>query len=634
MRISIRTKLILAIGLPLVLIYLGVLWLDYRSGRETALNDMKDHLTELAAHHAERLGAKFSTVAQVARSTATFLETQPDMSEEDLYALLRNTLKANPGVFGSCIAFEPGAFHPDRPRVAPYVCRAADGVKTMDIGKDVYDYMRWDWYLVPRLLDQPVWTDPYFDEGAGNILMCTYSVPFRRKGKLRGITTVDISLENLRHEVSSIKMSKGYCIIVSQSGRFISHPDEALIMRETIFSLAEWYEMPALAELGREMISHKRGVRRIPDYRTREPKWVVFAPIVTSGWSFAAVIPEQEVLAPVYAEMRRKLEIMIVGLVLIVGIILLTAIHITRPMSRLASVVEKVANGDLDVQATDIHSRDEIGQFARAFNQMVTDLKGHVEALTRETKARESVESELRIARQIQASLLPRTFPPFPDRKEFDLHAVNSPAKQVAGDFFDFYFVTDERLLITIADVSGKGVPAALFMAVTRTLLKNLVLSGLGPAEVLNRANDILVEDNDESMFVTLFLAIYETDTGKLRYANAGHNPPFHLTSEGKMHPPIKATGPILGVIPDIEYTEDEVQVDLGDVLVLYTDGVTEAQNTTRELYGEERFLEVLINHVGQAPEDLCDTVIAAVNEYQGENQFDDITLLVFRRNQ
>ncbi|MEW6358676.1 MAG: SpoIIE family protein phosphatase [Planctomycetota bacterium] len=634
MRISIRYKLILAIGLPLVLIYLGVLWLDYRSGKETALNDMKAHLAELAAHHAERLGAKFSTVAQVARSTATFLETEPNMTEEELYALLRNSLKANPPVFGACIAFEPGAFGPDRPRVAPYVCRAPDGVKTMDIGKDAYDYLRWDWYLLPRLLDQPIWTDPYFDEGAGNILMCTYSAPFRKDGNLRGVTTVDISLEDLRDEVSSIKMSKGYCMIISQDGRFISHPDATLIMRETIFSLAEWFDLPELAEVGREMISRRQDIRRILDYRTLEPKWVVFAPIAAAGWSFAAVIPEQEVIAPVYAEVNRKLQIMVVGLVLIAGIILLTAIHITRPISRLADVVEKMAEGNLDVQAEDIRSRDEIGQFARAFNRMVADLKAHVEALTRETKAREAVESELRIARQIQASLLPRTFPPFPHRKEFSLHAVNSPAKQVAGDFFDFYFITDERLLITIADVSGKGVPAALFMAVTRTLLKNLVLSGLGPADVLLKANDILVEDNDESMFVTLFLAIYETDTGKLRYANAGHNPPFHLTSEGKILPPIKATGPVLGAIPGVQYVEDEVQLDLGDVLALYTDGVTEAQNTTRELYGEERLQEVLTPHVGQAPEDLCDTVIAAVNQFQGENQFDDITLLILRRNQ
>lgn len=632
MRFSIRSKLILVIGGPLVAVYLLMLGLNHRAAKETALRNMRDHLTELTSHHAVRFDGMFSTVAQVAQCVGGFLSAQPDTTEERIYSLLRYAVEHGPKVYGACVAFEPNAFRPDRPRFAPYVCKGEKGLRSLDTGR-AYDYLRWDWYLIPRLLDRPSWTDPYYDEGAGNILMSTYSVPFGEGGKIRGVTTVDISLESLRDDVSATATGGGYCVIVSQSGTFISHPNKSYIMRETIFSLAEWYEMPDLAELGREMIAGKQGFRRVADVHTRQPKWIFFAPIPSCGWSFAAVMSEDEVLAPVYADLRRQMSLMFIGLVLIVGTILLTAIRITRPIEELAQAVRKVAAGDLDAHVTQTHARDEIGDFARAFNKMLADLKAHVEALTRETAAREAVESELRIARTIQASLLPRTFPPFPHRKEFSLHAVNAPAKQVAGDFFDFYFVTDNHLLITIADVSGKGVPAALFMAVTRTLLRNLIQSDMGPADALAKANNILAQDNDESMFVTLFLGIYDTQTGRLRYANAGHNPPHHLGPGGKMHPSIKATGPILGVIEGQEFSENEVRINAGDLLVMYTDGVTEAQTRDGELYSDERFRDLLAHHATEAPEQLCKTIVEAVNRYQGDNQYDDITLLILQRN-
>jgi len=346
------------------------------------------------------------------------------------------------------------------------------------------------------------------------------------------------------------------------------------------------------------------------------------------------VIPEDDVTAPVYAELRRKTLFMLSGLGLSVLIVLLTAITITRPISRLAKGVREVASGDLEVQVADTGSRDEIGDFARAFNRMVRDLKTHVAALTRETAAREAVESELRIARTIQASLLPRTFPPFPHRKEFELFAVNVPAKEVAGDFFDFYFLSDDQLLITIADLSDKGVPAALFMAVTRTLLKNLTTSGSGPAEALVRANDILAEDNDESMFVTLFLALYDTTTGRLQFANAGHNPPYLVRAQGRVESPdvMKATGLVLGVMEGQEYGEEEVDINVGDALVLYTDGVTEACPASGELYGEDRFEELLAQHASEKPERLCEIVVEDLDRHQRGNQYNDVTILILQR--
>jgi sigma-B regulation protein RsbU (phosphoserine phosphatase) len=679
-KFSIRTKLILAIGGPLTVIYLVVWVADYQISKAKAITNMEKQLTELTSRYAAQFEGRFETDAQVARSLATFLTTQPGLKEQELFELLQNVVKDNPRVYGSCMAFEPKAYA-GRERFAPYVCREKNGVRRMDLG---YEYFGWDWYLIPKLLEHPIWTDPYYDEGAGNVLMCTYSVPFRKAGALRGIVTVDISLEGLRREVekiakkigedySALRLQKGatvshpdkplvisektsatgisgsYCMLISQNGVFISHPDGSLIMCETIFSLAEWYEMPELGDLGRKMLSGASGVEPLKDFPTYkpkeslkefrthepvEPKWVVFAPIPSSGWSFAAVISEAQLMAPVYEELRRNAALLLGEMALVIGIIILTGLQITRPIPRLAKAVHEVASGNLNVQATGINTRDEIGEFAQAFNKMVGDLKSHVEALTRETAAREAVESELRIARKIQASLIPRTFPPFPERRDFDLWAVLAPAKQVAGDFFDFYFITPDQLLITIADVSGKGIPAALFMAVTRTLLKNLAMSGNSPAEMVKKANDLLAEDNDESMFVTLIVGLYDTKTGRLRFTNAGHLPPCRVDPQGNISSPEKATTTIVGIDKELRSAEEELTLNPGDLLLLYTDGVTEAHSPEGQLYGDERFKQLLSNKcASEKVEKVCETIVHTVTDFQKDAQYDDITVLALRRS-
>jgi len=634
MRLPIRAKLILAIGVPLVAVYVAVLVFDYMTGRDAALRDMETQLTELVARRAAELGGALNTSAQIARSIATYLETQPDIAEQEAFDLLRRIVRGNSRIHGAGIAFEPRAFERTRERFAPYVFRREKGLDAVEVGSEFYDYFRRDWYLVPKLLGKPAWTGPYCDEAAGGLYVCTYAVPFRRDGVLRGVAGVDVSLRTLRRDTFATKMGQGYGMIIGRHGTYISHPDESLIMRETIFSRAEWFDRPDRARLGRAMTSGKQGVMRIEGLRTPGPRWAVFAPIPACGWSLAAVISEEAVLGPVHAELRRKLALMSVGLVLLVGIILLTSISITRPISQLAKALRRLAAGELSVQVDHIRTHDEIGELARTFNRMVKDLEAHVEAVQKATSAREAVEGQLRIARSIQASLLPRSFPPFPDRKEFALHAVNVPAQHVAGDFYDFYFVSDHELALTIGDVSGKGVPAALFMAVTRTLLKNLCLHGLGPAEVLQRANDLLVADNTEAMFVTLFLGLYDTRTGHLRYANGGHNPPYCLNDRGRMTASLAATGTVLGAMERLPFEEKGIELAPGDTLALYTDGVTEAHAPGDALYGEERLERLLSQQAGESVDRLCEFIVQDVTAYQGASRYDDITLLILRRNE
>jgi sigma-B regulation protein RsbU (phosphoserine phosphatase) len=628
-------KLILAIGLPLLAVYLTVLTLDYRRSKQDALTEMEEYLTEVSAHEAVVLDQQFSPVAQVARSTAQFLQTFAHRESADLERLARANLLAEPQLFGFGVALETPVAEGATKRPARYVCRTADGqgLRSVDITSVAFDYTRSDWYLLPKLLRHPAWTDPYFDEGLGRILMCSYSVPLLRDSEFEGVVVADVSLEHIRRHACRTRYQGEYRFIVSRTGTFIYHPEESFVLAESIFSLAEWYRLPTLADAGRAMIAGKQGVVRLPDLLTGQPKWCAFANVPAAGWSLAAMIPEEQVLAPVRSRLHRQLYLLLVGLTVILTLVVLVSNWITRPLERLAAVVRAVAQGNLDVRAEGLRSHDEIGQFAATFNQMVIDLKSNIEATIRETKARQVIERELEVARQIQTSLLPLLRPPFPDRPEFSLDADLVPALVMAGDFYDFWLLDDQHLAVVIADVSGKGVPAAMFMAVARTTLRNSTTPGQGPRDVLNIANRLIAADNKETMFVTIFYGHYHIPTGELVFANAGHNPPCLVRRNGQVESLGPSTGPMLGVFPEAEYDEACTVLQPDDLLLLYTDGVTEAYNENDQYYGEARLNALLQRLHGQSVTTICRAILDEVNEYRrGEGQ-DDVTLVALRRS-
>lgn len=250
-----------------------------------------------------------------------------------------------------------------------------------------------------------------------------------------------------------------------------------------------------------------------------------------------------------------------------------------------------------------------------------------------DSSARQRIETELNVATQIQADMLPRIFPAFPERKEFDIYASMTPAKEVGGDFYDFFLVDHDHLAMVIADVSGKGVPAALFMVIAKTLLKNAVQMGLSPKQALEKVNDQLCENNEAEMFVTVWLGIYEISTGKLTAANAGHEYPALRRRNGAFGLIRDRHGFVLAGMEGVRYREYELTLAPGDVLFLYTDGVTEATDSTNTLYGTDRMLEALNSLPGAVPQQLLDVVKGSISHFvDSAPQFDDITMLAFQR--
>jgi sigma-B regulation protein RsbU (phosphoserine phosphatase) len=247
---------------------------------------------------------------------------------------------------------------------------------------------------------------------------------------------------------------------------------------------------------------------------------------------------------------------------------------------------------------------------------------------------KERMEQELNVAHDIQMSMLPLEFPAFPEREEFSVHALLKPAREVGGDFYDFFFINDDEICLIVGDVSGKGVPAALFMAVTKTMIKTQAVDDPSPASIVTRVNDELSADNPSSMFVTLFFAIANVRTGEVRFTNAGHNPPYILRQGRSLECLDQRHGPIIGAVEGVAFKEDTVQLDIKDTLVIFTDGVTEAMDTAQQLYAEPR-LESFIGKSAGVPDELTGEILQDVEAYAGEaEQADDITILAFRLDQ
>jgi sigma-B regulation protein RsbU (phosphoserine phosphatase) len=629
---SIAQKLILVITASCAVIFTVTIGYFYYQSRLLLEREVEADARNLVLSAVNRVEVFLSSVGKVTEGVASSLETG-NHTEQSILILLKETLKENREIYGVCAAFEPTASAATARPFVPYFYRSNGALHYVPETDTMF--LAADWYQVAKELGKKEWSEPYYDEGGGETIMTTCSVPFFEgwgaNRRFRGIVAADVSLEWLTEMVSSIKVLKtGYCFLLSRNGMVLTHPSREMIMNETIFSFAETSNKPELRDIGRKMVHGESGFVRYVDTH-RGPSLMYYAPVSSTGWTLAVVFPEAELLAEVHSLT------ITVGLMGVAGILLLTlavafiARSITTPLHALAEATEVIASGNFDAQLPPVCSRDEVGTLTRAFVSMNGALKEYVRDLTETTAAKERIQSELRVATDIQVSLLPRIFPAFPDREEFDIYATMDPAKEVGGDFYDFFFIDERNLCFLIADVADKGVPAALYMMVAKTLLKTEAQRGGEPDRVLCAVNNILAADNENCMFVTVFCAIIDTASGEVRFANAGHNPPLLKDSAGIAYLTPKA-GFVLGPIPESTYETERLTLHPGDVLLLYTDGVTEAKNRRAELFGEQRLLEAMGRGSCDDLTELLHFLRAEVTRHaDGADQSDDVTMLAIR---
>ena len=305
------------------------------------------------------------------------------------------------------------------------------------------------------------------------------------------------------------------------------------------------------------------------------------------------------------------------------------------PIKRITDETERFAEENIrdDKKLADIaQTRDEIGTLARSVDHMEDEILRYITRLTQVTAEKERISAELGLARTIQSSQLPHIYPAFPEHEEFELYASMTPAREVGGDFYDFFLIDDDHVALVMADVSGKGVPAALFMMVAKMLIRNRIQDGESPGQALGNVNNRLIRDNEAEMFVTVWLAVLEISTGKGIAVNAGHEHPVIRRADGEYELVVYHHSPAVAVMEDVSFREHEFELHPGDSLFVYTDGVAEATNTENELFGADRLLRVLNQAPDADPEKVLQNVMEGIDLFVGgAEQFDDITMLCLR---
>lgn len=547
---------------------------------------------------------------------------------EKLYTITEHIIQSNDFISGSAIAFEPYFYEEYGYFYSPYSYREGNTIKSKQLGTSDYNYHYMDWYQIPRLLNKPYWSEPYYDEGGGNIIMTTYSYPiYDQLGNMIAIFTADLSLEWFAEQVNGIKpYPNAYNLMIGRGGTFLVHDKKENILNETIFASARANEANELVETAHNMVNGKSGMGEFE--RQGKSFYLFYAPVEATGWSVAVACLHSDIFGSVQRVRTYSYIVGIIGLMLITLICFLTIRRMTRPLIQIADAVMDIAQGNLSTDLPKIKGHDEIRTLHDSFANMQQSLLKYIEELKFTTANTERIESELRIARAIQMGMVPKTFPPFPEREDVDLYAKLRPAREVGGDLYDF-FIENEKLHFIICDVSGKGVPASLVMAVTCRLFRMISSYVNSPEGVVTTLNEALSESNESNMFCTAFVGILDLKSGELKYCNAGHNPPIMLHSEGGATALNVMPNLALGIWPGFEFKGEVCQMQRGSTLFMYTDGVTEAESVDQKLYGEKRLIELLQGQPLQSPRTITDNVLNDIAVHTaGAKQNDDITIL------
>ena len=523
-------------------------------------------------------------VVEVAVENMAWAVEQRLAQPDSMWAVTQKLLADNEYIVGSAVAFEPYYYPRKGRQFSPYSYKHDSTVTSIQLGTDTYDYHTMEWYTAPMASGRGHWSEPYFDEGGGEMMMSTYSLPIRNSaGQIVAIFTADVSLEWLSEVVNAQHIyPSSYNLLLSRSGQIIVCPEDSLVMNTDIDQATAGIADTTADYINRQMKAGNSGQATVTDEKG-ETNYVFYGPVDdVTGWSMAVVCADKEIYKGLRGTRLSVFILMLVGMCLLGFIIWRTA----RGARRLQEINAQKA----------------------------------------------SLERDLQVASGIQMGMLPKEFPSGHERDDVQIYATLTSAKEVGGDLFDFYF-RDNKLFFCIGDVSGKGIPASLFMAVTRSVFRTVSAKESEPDVIMANLNNTIVDINESLMFVTMFIGVLDLPTGMLRYCNAGHDAPM-LVGAGVGTLPCDANIPV-GIDAAYRYTCQEALVYTGTTIFLYTDGLTEAENAEQQLFSLQRAKQTAEDALARQqhdPKKLISIMTDAVHTFVGDaEQSDDLTMMAIQ---
>ena len=634
----VRRKLSIKVSLWVVffaaIIFNVALGFLFYQAREAVREEAISKATQILKNTSIRVESILNRVEVASNMTMWLVQRHPDKADS-MFVYSRGMLLNNPDFYNCSIAFEPYYFKDKGRYFSAYTKYIGDSIRTIQGGNDNYQYFYMDWYLMAKLLDKPSWTEPYMDiDVATNTseMVTSYCQPLKNhQGEVIGVINTSLSLNWLSHTISAVKpFPNSYSIMIGRGGTYFVHPDSTKITRQTIFTQTLEHPDTALTALGHAMQRGEEGLKQMNI--DGKDCYVFYKPLGQTGCSMAVVCPESDIFHG-FDRLRNSVRaIVFVGLFLMLFFFIRVITSELQPLRRLAEEAETIASGQFDTQLPELQRIDEIGQLSQSFGNMQQSLVKYIEELKDTTIQKASIERDLSIASDIQMGMLPVKFPTKEDRDDVQLYASLTPAKAVGGDLFDFYF-RDEKLFFCIGDVSGKGVPASLFMAVTRSIFRTVSVHESMPDRIITIMNRTIADMNKTNMFVTLFVGVLDLPTGRLHYCNAGHDAPL-LVGAGVGELSCDANIPV-GFMPQWKYTLQEAHIFTGTTIFLFTDGLTEAEDINHAQFQMERVHEVAGQALAQQmqePKELIGSMAEAVHQFVGDaEQSDDLTMMAIQ---
>ena len=602
--------------------------------REAVRQEAVSRATQILDKTSLRVDSILNRVEVASNMTRWLVERHPDKADS-MFVYSRGMLQNNPDFYNCSIAFEPYYFRDKGRYFSAYTKHVGDSLRTMQGGSDHYQYFFVDWYLMPQLLEKPCWTEPYMDLDVptnSSEMVTSYCQSLKNKqGQVIGVINTSLSISWLSQTISAVKpYPNSYSIMIGRGGTYFVHPDTTKITRQTIFTQTLEQPDTALAALGYAMQRGEEGMKEMS--LSGEDCLVFYKPLGQTGCSMAIVCPESDIFSGFDRLRHTIMAIITIGLLLMLYFFIRIITRELKPLRRLAKEAETIASGQFDAELPDFQRVDEIGQLSHSFGNMQQSLVKYIEELKSTTTQKASIERDLKVASDIQMGMLPEKFPSRDDRDDVQLYASLTPAKQVGGDLFDFYF-RDEKLFFCIGDVSGKGIPASLFMALTRSAFRTVSAHESMPGRIVTTMNKTIADMNKQFMFVTLFVGVLDLPTGRLHYCNAGHDAPL-LVGAGVGRLPCIPNVPV-GFFPAWDYVPQEAQIFTGTTIFLFTDGLTEAMDADQNQFQMERVNDVAsqaLSNQQQEPRQLIARMTEAVHKFVGDaEQSDDLTMMAIQ---
>lgn len=586
------------------------------------------------------------------------VNTVPDIEDnlhrpDHMQGIMKRIVELNPHIRSCGISFREN-YYPQKGRwFCPYAQRRDSDsiIVTHTIGGKEQDYLQKAWFQEAMKAKEGYWSKPFFDSSDQKTPLVAYLAPIRdERDSTVAVLGVDLSLVLLADDISNKIFSfkddterwsaekEMYYFITDSTGTYLLHPDKQRIVRQNFNDIAKQTNDLSDDYLGHIILEKNESGHLMTDDHGNdlmidgEEVVINYKSLGHTPWTMFMVLPSFYIEVISYIIGGLLLFFILIGLLVVFFTGRRRIKKAAEPLKQLAVSADEVAKGNFDTHLPDIKSRDEIHQLRDSFENMQRSLTRYVGELRDTTAQKAAMESELKIAHDIQMSMLPKTFPPYPERDDIDIYGTLTPAKAVGGDLFDFY-IRDNQLFFCIGDVSGKGIPASMFMAVARSLFRNISGHVAYPERIAYTLNNALTEGNETTMFVTLFTGVLDLATGHLCYCNAGHNAPL-LVGRGVGELPCQPNLP-LGILSEFQFEAQEVDLDPDTTIFLFTDGLNEAENACHEQFGDERIAEVasrLLAKRQHQPLNITYEMYQAVHNFvAGAEQSDDLTMLAIQ---